>query len=443
MDYAGLLSQKRAEESRFRSGWDPIGSPSGLSRSRVGSQYLGGSSLMSAESALQRLDSYSGGSTSFGGGLDSYGAGSTGYGVGSSSFGGGLVTGGGGMSTSGPSMPGNAGDPGAARRQMQENYRRDLMKQAEEDRARKLADRQREQQHPLAKETGPVSTIYRPSFLDAQPSNGRRKSVVNAYGDDLAQQIEDRRQRQERDRNNLLMYNQQQNEQTGLRFGDNGGNARGRRPHVSETWDREAGTVQAELQQQIADKKQREMERKRREAEEDAQLNARLEEQQRKVREDLAREQEAREQKERNRLERQRLIEEQQRRSQEEAENMRRAARDLRAGQTAATTTNEWDSWGSDRPAGTQNPEPPLEDLWPKEEVYKPPSPPPPPPVESKPNTPPPAIHPSHDTSDLAIGFELERSQREEVRLDSPELDDLAKRNRERQRRLEERRRGQ
>lgn len=29
MDYEGLLSQKRAEESTFRSGWDPIGSPTG------------------------------------------------------------------------------------------------------------------------------------------------------------------------------------------------------------------------------------------------------------------------------------------------------------------------------------------------------------------------------------------------------------------------------
>ena len=53
MDYAGLLSQKRAEESRFRSGWDPIGSPSGLSRSTLGgNSYLGGGGLMAAESAV-------------------------------------------------------------------------------------------------------------------------------------------------------------------------------------------------------------------------------------------------------------------------------------------------------------------------------------------------------------------------------------------------------
>ena len=52
MDYAGLLSQKRAEESRFRSGWDPIGSPSGLSRAG-GNSYLGGGGLMAAESAVR------------------------------------------------------------------------------------------------------------------------------------------------------------------------------------------------------------------------------------------------------------------------------------------------------------------------------------------------------------------------------------------------------
>ena len=53
MDYAGLLSQKRAEESRFRSGWDPIGSPSGLSRAELGgASYLGGNGLLAAESAV-------------------------------------------------------------------------------------------------------------------------------------------------------------------------------------------------------------------------------------------------------------------------------------------------------------------------------------------------------------------------------------------------------
>lgn len=46
----------------------------------------------------------------------------------------------------------------------------------------------------------------------------------------------------------------------------------------------------AELQQQIADKKRREAERKQQEAEEDAALNARLEEQQKKMRDDLQRE---------------------------------------------------------------------------------------------------------------------------------------------------------
>ncbi|KAF0288329.1 hypothetical protein FJT64_013313 [Amphibalanus amphitrite] len=52
MDYAGLLSQKRAEESRFRSGWDPVGSPAGLSRSTLGGDsYMGGGGFMAAESA--------------------------------------------------------------------------------------------------------------------------------------------------------------------------------------------------------------------------------------------------------------------------------------------------------------------------------------------------------------------------------------------------------
>ena len=53
-------------------------------------------------------------------------------------------------------------------------------------------------------------------------------------------------------------------------------------------------------------------------------------------------------------------------------------------------------------------------------------------------------IHPSQDTSDLKIGFRWDRPQTEraDVRLDSPQLDDLAKRNRDRQRRLEERKKG-
>ncbi|KAF0288326.1 hypothetical protein FJT64_013313 [Amphibalanus amphitrite] len=58
--------------------------------------------------------------------------------------------------------------------------------------------------------------------------------------------------------------------------------------------------------------------------------------------------------------------------------------------------------------------------------------------ITGRPN---PEIHPSQDTSDLKIGFRWDRPQTErpEMRLDSPQLDDLAKRNRDRQRRLEER----
>ncbi|XP_043224375.1 stress response protein NST1-like [Amphibalanus amphitrite] len=249
--------------------------------------------------------------------------------------------------------------------------------------------------------------------------------------------MEERRQKQERDRNNLLMFQQQQSGGGGgLGFGGDGGGGR-RRPHVSET-----DSVQATLQQQIAEKKQREAERKRMEAEEDAALNARLEEQQRKVREEAEREQEARKAKERGRLERQRLIEEQQKRSHDEAEAMKKAARDRRQGAQGSATVNDWGSWAADdRPAGKAA-APPEEDLWQAPAVEEsPPRAPSPPAVESKPDTPPPEIHPSQDTSDLKIGFRWDRPQTErpEMRLDSPQLDDLAKRNRDRQRRLEER----